>query len=300
MMRKISVRGLVAALVSVHFAFGAAAAHAGSGEWTFLGGAAEENSRGFTVAGKPTTIYILTQAYSVNGKSFISRSSDLGDTWQTFPLPANGLDGKGAYLIAGDGANPTLYYVNVNPIDNMPFKYRSDDGGETWASTQETIQLPTDSGLLAIDPANSNLEWKLDTSSSGLMLPYMSSDGGKTWTLITKGGHFAIHNAEGETARLMFDPNNDKRIFLYHDVRDAAGYPSEVWEYTISDSTTPPQQVVKGDMNGDGKITIADATLVLRVAVGLVPPSSLMMKAVPAKKDAASPKNQKVSARMRG
>jgi hypothetical protein len=195
------------------FALGASAAQAGVGEWTFIGGATERNARGFAVAGKPTVLYLLSTAYTATGHSQIYRSDDLGNSWQAYPLPETGLDGSGASLETGPGPTPVLYYVNVNAFDNKPFVFRSDDGGETWASTQETPPATPATGGPIVSPDNPNLQWKLEEASAGRTYPYLSQDGGKTWLLIRKGAPAAIAGAKA--MRLAFDPNDSKRVFMY-------------------------------------------------------------------------------------
>ncbi|MGQ9698986.1 MAG: carboxypeptidase regulatory-like domain-containing protein [Armatimonadota bacterium] len=46
---------------------------------------------------------------------------------------------------------------------------------------------------------------------------------------------------------------------------------------TVIQSTTPP--IVKGDLNGDGKVTVPDVTLALRFAVGVGKPSTTQLRA---------------------
>jgi len=57
----------------------------------------------------------------------------------------------------------------------------------------------------------------------------------------------------------------DHHVFLY-------GYGSSIshWDWIKVAEAAP---VVRGDLTGDGKVTIADATIALRIAVGLVQPT---------------------------
>ncbi|MGC8833123.1 MAG: Ig-like domain-containing protein, partial [Armatimonadota bacterium] len=66
--------------------------------------------------------------------------------------------------------------------------------------------------------------------------------------------------------------------------RDAAGTPLQqeyTWSFTTAKEavTPPPAAVVRGDVTGDGKVNIVDATMALRIAVGIIQPTQAQLSA---------------------
>lgn len=169
------------------------------------------------------------------------------------------------YSLAVSQDDKTLYAGGEGAV------YKSIDGGRSW--TRTSARFIGVVHQVAVIPDNPN--WVVAATSVppytagsldiiGINL-YLSLDGGQSWSVFNRG------LANVDVHRLLGIPGG---TFLL------AG-DQGVWQVSIRGVQPPPpeEEVLWGDISGDGKINIADATLALRIAVGLVSPTEKQIQA---------------------
>ena len=121
-----------------------------------------------------------TVLYAMTENGLLYRSADSAKTWQNIALP--GAPALATFsALAVDPENASNLYVDISRADKphpgAPTNYffRSADGGATWSQSDP----PRTAGLLAVDPASSNIVYLGTTSAGGL---FRSTDSGATWS----------------------------------------------------------------------------------------------------------------------
>jgi len=187
-------------------------------------------------------------------------------------------------LIGGQYGSPEYSmppFVNslaINPRNEVELLCATDGNGvfhtvnrgEQWQLASGSLS-DMKAFAVAFDPAVSGRVFA-GTSKEGV---FVSTDAGQTWQAARAG------LTSGTITALVFDPSNPKRLY-------AGTLDSGVWVLDLSGDIVsepsggtelPAPQVVAGDLTGDGKVLIADATLALQVAVGLRQPTAQQLAA---------------------
>lgn len=147
------------------------------GQWEFLGLAGEQITSIAFHPTDPNTMYVATDWDFSSGKlGVLYKSKDCGKSWDTLLLAA------GMILdITIDPVNPQFIYAS--PYDLL----KSTDGGKSWQSVSEGIQIDVDTRVLAfaIEPWNTNVIY---AGTGGFMSGnlYKSTDGGISWVRILR------------------------------------------------------------------------------------------------------------------
>ncbi len=153
----------------------------------------------------------LTYRKSGGETSGIYRSYDGGDTWTELSsgLPSGPTEGRiGLSLCA---ASPNVIYAQYdNPTNYTAMVYKSTDGGDSWARTNDGD----------IDHIHSNFGWyfgqiRVDPECPDTVFAmgvefYRSTDGGNSWDEVGHSNHVDHH-------AMAFDPNDHTRIFEGND-----------------------------------------------------------------------------------
>jgi hypothetical protein len=149
----------------------------------------------------------------------------------------------------------TMYALGVNKLAI------SADGGATWQP--QDVLLPGALWRLAPDPANPKaltVATVVPTTTKGTLGAqginlYRSEDGGKTWALFNRGlPTLNVYSLVPEASGSLL-----------------LGTAQGVWKIAVGGGTVPPPTVVKGDLNGNGKVDVADAIIALKIVAGLSP-----------------------------
>src|SRR6185369_1852458 len=128
----------------------------------------------------------------------------------------------------------------------LPHVWKTLDGGTTWTTISGTLpNVPVNA--LALIPRSKDLYIGTDLGV------FRSIDGGTNWVPFMEGfPNVAVFS-------LVFNDRTRKLV--------AATHGRGMFQYSL------PALVLRGDVDGDGKVTAADAQLVLMAAVGLpLPP----------------------------
>jgi|GEM_PF-3305363 len=164
-------------------------------------------------------------------------------------------------LVSAD--EQTLY------LAGEPGLFVSTDGGKSW--TQLGKDLPTTVYRVAIDPSNPQVMYAATSVGTPTTDPgavqginvYRSTDGGQDWSLANDG----------------LTDLNVRDLAAVQGVGVLLGNSQGVFVAASSGVTPPPAGLAPGDLNGDGKVTISDVTIALRIAVGLMTGTPEQMKA---------------------
>ena len=91
---------------------------------------------------------------------------------------------------------------------------------------------------------------------------YLTRDGGRNWTVVDRGlDNVDVHALLGGQGSFLAATGDGLRRL------DLAG------------GVVVPPAPLLGDLNGDGKVNVSDATLALQIAVALITPSAAQVKA---------------------
>ena len=180
----------------------------------------------------PKTIYVGLN----DGNVKVTRDS--GTTWTT---AITGLPNRSITQIIVDEADPSTAYL-TNSGFGTPHVWRTTDGGGSWASISGDLPNAPAS-TIALIPRSKDLYVGTDVGV------FRSINGGTTWVPFMEGfPNVAVFS-------LAFNDRTRKLV--------AATHGRGMFQYSI------PALVLRGDVDGDGKITAADAQLVLMATVGL-------------------------------
>jgi hypothetical protein len=168
----------------------------------------------------------------------VSVTRDSGATWNTI---SSGLPQRSVTEIIVDEADPTIAYLTVSGF-GLPHVWRTTNGGAAWTNISGDLpNIPVNA--LALIPRSKDLFIGTDLGM------FRSDNGGQNWLPFQSGfPNVAVFG-------LSF---NDRTRQLV-----AATHGRGMFAYSL------PALVLRGDVDGDGKVTAADALLVLKAAVGL-------------------------------
>ncbi len=169
---------------------------------------------------------------------------DSGTTWTTI---ISGLPNRVITQIVVDEANPSIAYL-TNSGFGMPHVWRTTDGGTTWTNISGDLpNVPVNT--LTLIPRSKDLYIGTDLGV------FRSINTGAAWVPFMEGfPNVAVFS-------LAFNDRTRKLV--------AATHGRGMFQYSL------PALVLRGDVDGDGKITAADAQLVLTATVGLPLPSGV-------------------------
>jgi photosystem II stability/assembly factor-like uncharacterized protein len=180
----------------------------------------------------PKTIYVGLN----DGNVKVTRDS--GTTWTT---AITGLPNRTITQIVIDESDPATAYL-TNSGFGSPHVWRTTDGGVSWGSISGDLPNAP-ANALALIPRSKDLYVGTDVGV------FRSINGGNTWVPFMEGfPNVAVFS-------LVFNDRTRKLV--------AATHGRGMFQYSI------PALVLRGDVDGDGKITAADAQLVLMATVGL-------------------------------
>jgi photosystem II stability/assembly factor-like uncharacterized protein len=146
------------------------------------------------------------QASSGGPGSGLFKSTDGGENWTELtrnPGMPKGVIGRIGVAVAG--TDSSRVYALVEADDGGV--YRSDDGGKTWAKTNEDRKLRQRAFYythIFADPQNADTVYGLNTGV------YKSVDGGKTFNIVLRPPH-------GDNHDLWLDPTNPRRMIESND-----------------------------------------------------------------------------------
>ena len=174
----------------------------------------------------------------------VSVTRDSGTTWNTI---TTGLPQRVVTEIIVDEADPNIAYLTMSGF-GTPHVWRTANGGATWANISGDLpNIPVNA--LALLPRSKDLFIGTDLGM------FRSVNGGQNWLPFQSGfPNVAVFG-------LTF---NDRTRQLV-----AATHGRGMFAYSM------PALVLRGDVDLDGKVTAADAQLVLMAAVGLPLPAGL-------------------------
>jgi len=167
---------------------------------------------------------------------------DSGVTWN--PITA-GLPNRAITEIVVDESDPATAYL-TNSGFGTPHVWRTSDGGLTWTNISGDLpNVPVNA--LVLVPRTKELYIGTDLGV------FRSTNGGASWVPFVEGfPNVAVF-------ALAFNDRTRKLV--------AATHGRGMFQYSL------PALVLRGDVDGDGKITAADAQLVLMATVGLPVPA---------------------------
>ena len=169
---------------------------------------------------------------------------DSGATWTTINA---GLPNRVITQIIVDEVDPATAYL-TNSGFGMPHVWRTTDGGTTWSNISGDLPNVPVSTLVLI-PRSKDLYIGTDVGV------FRSTNGGAAWVPFMEGfPNVAVFG-------LAFNDRTRKLV--------AATHGRGMFQYSL------PALVLRGDVDGDGKITAADAQLVLMATVGLSLPAGV-------------------------
>lgn len=225
----------------------------------------ETTDGGVTSTFPPGPNGVTAVAYSPSGALFALSSGglqmrDSTGTWKT-------VESTGAWTSIAFSADGSV--VLVGGPDRIAL---SADGGKTFMVTP----APTLSGTIraiTMDPGNPSVLYAATalpptgtfdpTMVAGINV-YQSMDGGAHWSLFNDGlstlDVYSLKAVPGAQARILM------------------GTTDGVWAVAATSGGSTPA-VLAGDLNGDGRVNVADATLALRFAVGLATPTAAQLAA---------------------
>jgi hypothetical protein len=169
---------------------------------------------------------------------------DSGSTWTTI---TTGLPNRAVTQIIVDDVDPSIAYLTTSGF-GLPHVWRTADGGTTWANISGDLPNVPASTMVLL-PRSKDLYVGTDVGV------FRSINGGTNWVPFMEGfPNVAVFS-------LAFNDRTRKLV--------AATHGRGMFQYSL------PALVLRGDVDGDGKITAADAQLVLMATVGLPLPSGV-------------------------
>ena len=186
----------------------------------------------------PKTVYVGLN----DGNVRVTRDS--GATWQTI---ASGLPNRVVTQIVVDDQDASKAHLTMSGF-GTPHVWRTDNAGTSWTNVSGDLpNVPANS--FAIVPRSNDIYVGTDLGM------FRSVNGGQNWVPFQQGfPNVAVFSVVV----------NDRTRQLV-----AATHGRGMFSYSL------PAQMLRGDVDGDGKVTAADAQLVLMAAVGLPLPAGV-------------------------
>jgi photosystem II stability/assembly factor-like uncharacterized protein len=180
----------------------------GGGSWTGLGTAPATGLEWNAVAVDPADSKHVLAASNWHGT--IMETKDGAQTWNVTQL-SQLEEGHSWRTIVFAPSDNSIVYAGTGAFfsagqfsNNLPSKgiYKSQDGGTTWSSANDTISQNTQVSALAIAPNDHNVVYAATTTQGVLK----TNSGGQSWTVLNNGLpatptvlSIAIHPSEGNT-----------------------------------------------------------------------------------------------------
>jgi photosystem II stability/assembly factor-like uncharacterized protein len=194
-----------------------------------------------TIGVSPTDATVL---YAGLNDGNVAVTRDSGATWSTI---ATGLPNRAITQIVVDEVDPKTAYL-TNSGFGAPHVWRTTDGGATWTNISGDLpNVPVNA--IALLPRTKDLYVGTDLGV------FRSTNGGAAWVPFMEGfPNVAVF-------ALAFNDRTRKLV--------AATHGRGMFQYSM------PALVLRGDVDGDGKITAADAQLILMATIGLPLPRGM-------------------------
>jgi len=181
------------------------------------------DSHGPAITVNGSNIYV-TWYEDMTGESqvFFRRSEDGGATWKAVKQVTDNAGFSGAPVIAVNGANVYLAWVDRTPGNNEIYFMRSIDGGATWQAAKRLTNTAGSSmdPAIAVNGANIYLAWYDDTPGNAEIYVRKSTNGGTSWQAAVR----LSFNAGGSYAPAIAVKNNAVYVSWSDNSPSAGGY----------------------------------------------------------------------------
>lgn len=132
------------------------------------------------------TGFLTVAAY--NGATTLLVTRDLGQTWQSVPLPSGYAYGRYPYprITFFDPEHGVLVSAGSQGTIGAVF-YTTSDGGQTWAAVPQGIHFTRNGAAIDFVSQRAGFAWVLGGDAQGASPPpvYETTDSGRTWTAFT-------------------------------------------------------------------------------------------------------------------
>ena len=228
-------------------------------------------------SGGVQVVFTSTNGATTNSRIYYKKSLNWGSIWGSDVRLCSGSGTSSAPSVAVDGNNvQVIWMCDCDKTGSYELYYRkSSDRGTTWGSEVQLTETDGNSSctsgfnkVIAVVGEKVCVVW-MDQRDGNWEIYYKeSTDGGATWS---------------DDVRLTDDPatsycpdiaaTTDEIQVVWQDERDGN------YEIYYKRSGSGVTATIKGDLNGDGTLTPADAMIALEIAVGSRPCDDAMLTA---------------------